>query len=111
VGYKADLQNLKTSHTSLREKLTKHLPPKDKKKKLPSLPNHLARLRQSFCLNTNTRTWCWRRNTRTTKTEILLFLNLEFFYVFVCLPPLPVDFFGFLFFFFFLCFVSFTIVS
>jgi hypothetical protein len=41
-----------------------------------------------------------------TKTEILLFLNLEFLFVclfcslFVCLPPLPVDFFGFLFFFF-----------
>jgi hypothetical protein len=25
-----------------------------KKKKLVSLPNHLARLRESFCLNTNT---------------------------------------------------------
>jgi hypothetical protein len=53
--------------------------------KLVRLPNHLARLRQSFCLNNNTRTWCRRSNTRTTKTEILLFLNLQFFSVFVCL--------------------------
>jgi hypothetical protein len=49
------------------------------------LHNHLAKLRQSFCLNTNTRTGCWRINTRTNKTEILLFLNLEFLCVFVCL--------------------------
>jgi hypothetical protein len=32
VGYRADLQNLRTSHTSLREKLTKQLPLKDRKK-------------------------------------------------------------------------------
>jgi hypothetical protein len=87
------------------------------------LPNNLAKLRQSFCLNTNTRTGYWKSNTRKTKTEILLLLNLEFFlYVclfsslFVCPQPLPVDFFGSLFFFFFffsffLCFVSSTIVS
>jgi hypothetical protein len=51
-----------------------------------SLPNHLARLRQSLCLNINTRTGCWRSNTRATKTETLLFLNLEFFgcCLFVC---------------------------
>jgi hypothetical protein len=75
------------------------------KNKLANLPNHLARLRQSFCLNTNTKTGCWRSNTRTTNTEILLFLNLECFYAFVCLfsslfgcpEPLSVDFFGFLF--------------
>jgi hypothetical protein len=67
-----------------------------------SLPNHLVRLRQSFCLNTSTRNGCWRSNTRTIKTEILLFLNMEFFYVFVCFvpccfsvcPPLPVHFFS-----------------
>jgi hypothetical protein len=84
VGYRADLQNLRTSHTSLREELTKQLLLNDRKKNLASLYNHLARLRQSFCLSTNTRTACWRCNTRTTKTEILLFLNIEFF-LSVCL--------------------------
>jgi hypothetical protein len=49
VGYRANLQNL-TTHTSLREELTKQLPLKDREK--------LARLRQSFCLKTNTRTEC-----------------------------------------------------
>jgi hypothetical protein len=52
---------------------------------LARLPNHLARLRQSFCLNTHTRAGCWRSNTRTTRTEILLFLNLELFCYFVSL--------------------------
>jgi hypothetical protein len=52
----SDLQNLRTSHTSLREELTKQLPLKDEKKKLVTLPNKLVRLRQSTCLNTNTRT-------------------------------------------------------
>jgi hypothetical protein len=33
VGYRADLQNLRTNHTSLREELTKQLPLKDRKKK------------------------------------------------------------------------------
>jgi hypothetical protein len=47
VGLRADLQNLKTSHTSLREELTKQLPLKDREK-LASLCNHLERLRQSF---------------------------------------------------------------
>jgi hypothetical protein len=32
VGYRADLQNLRTSHTSLREELTKQLPLKDRRK-------------------------------------------------------------------------------
>jgi hypothetical protein len=58
VNHRADLWNLRTSHTSLREDLTKHLLLKDREKKLVSLPKHLARLRQSFCLNTNTRTGC-----------------------------------------------------
>jgi hypothetical protein len=58
VDYRAVLWNLRTSHTSLREELTKQLPLKDRKKKLGSLPNHLARLRQSFSLNTNTRIGC-----------------------------------------------------
>jgi hypothetical protein len=58
VGHRDDLQNLGTSHTSLREELTKQLPLKDREKKLASLPNHLAKLRQSFCLNTNTGTKC-----------------------------------------------------
>jgi hypothetical protein len=49
VGHRADLRNLRTSHTSLREELTKQLLLKDGEKKLASLPNHLARLRQSFC--------------------------------------------------------------
>jgi hypothetical protein len=67
VGYGADLQNLRTTyncHTSLREKLNKQLLLKNRTKKKP-LPNHLMRLQQSFCLNTNTRTGCWRSNTRT----------------------------------------------
>jgi hypothetical protein len=43
-----------------------------KKKKHYSQANLLARLHQSFCLNTNTKTGCWRSNTRTkTKIEIL----------------------------------------
>jgi hypothetical protein len=59
VGHKTDFQNLRTRHTSLRKELTKQLPVKDrKKKKLENLSNHLARLRQSFCLNTNTGTGC-----------------------------------------------------
>jgi hypothetical protein len=59
VDYRAVLWNLRASHTSLREELTKQLPLKDRrKKKLASLPNHLARLRQSFSLNTNTRIGC-----------------------------------------------------
>jgi hypothetical protein len=60
VGYRADLQNLRTSHTSLREELTKQLPlkGKKKKKKLARLPNNLERLRQNLCLNTNARTGC-----------------------------------------------------
>jgi hypothetical protein len=32
VGHTADLWNLRTSHTSLREELTKQLPLKDRKK-------------------------------------------------------------------------------
>jgi hypothetical protein len=32
VGYRADLQNLRKSHTSLIEKLTKQLPLKDRRK-------------------------------------------------------------------------------
>jgi hypothetical protein len=54
VNHRADLWNLRTSHTSLREELTKQLPLKDDKKILLRFPNHLERLRQIFCLNTNT---------------------------------------------------------
>jgi hypothetical protein len=57
---------------------------RQEKKKLASLPNKLLRLRQIFCLNTNTRTECWKSNTRTTKNEIQLFLNLEFLFLCVC---------------------------
>jgi hypothetical protein len=32
VGYRADIQNLRTGHTSLREELTKQLPLKDRRK-------------------------------------------------------------------------------
>jgi hypothetical protein len=52
MGYRADIQNLRISHTSLREKLTKQ-PLKDrkkkkkKKKKLVRLTNYLKRLRAS----------------------------------------------------------------
>jgi hypothetical protein len=118
--------------TSLREELTKQLPLKDRgKKTLAKLPNnHLARIRQSLCLNTSTRTGCWMSNSRTTKPEILLFLNLESFcvviwlfvcfvsclFVCVCLSVSPcwVLWFYFLFVCFYFCFiffVSFTIVS
>jgi hypothetical protein len=56
VGYRADFQNLRTNHTSLRGELTKQLPLKEEK--LVRLPNHLARLRQCFSLNINTKTGC-----------------------------------------------------
>jgi hypothetical protein len=121
MGHAADLQNLRTNHTWLREELTKQLLLKDREKKLGSLPNHLARLRQSFCLNSNTRTGCWKSNTKTTKTEMLLFLNLEFFLcvcLFVLFPvclsttsPCWLLWFTFFFFSFFLYFVNFTIVK
>jgi hypothetical protein len=84
VGHRVDLRNLRTSHSSLREELTKQLLLKDRKENWRVLPNNLVRLWQSFCLNTNTRTRCWKSSSRTTKTEILLFLNLEF-YFFMCL--------------------------
>jgi hypothetical protein len=42
--------------TLLRQELTKQLPLKEEK--LVRLPNHLSRLKQSFCFNTNTRTGC-----------------------------------------------------
>jgi hypothetical protein len=47
VGYRADLQNLRTSHTSLREELTKQLLLKDQKKKKnwQNSPNNLTKLR------------------------------------------------------------------
>jgi hypothetical protein len=48
VGHSADLQNLRTNHTSLREELTKQLLLKDRGKKLVSFLNHLARLREIF---------------------------------------------------------------
>jgi hypothetical protein len=57
VGHRADFRNLKTSHTLLREEVTKQLPLKGRKK-LVRLPNNLARLRQRLCLNTNAKTRC-----------------------------------------------------
>jgi hypothetical protein len=58
VGHRAVLQNLRTNHTSLREELTQQLPLKDrKKKKLVSLPNHQARLRQSVLLKYEHQEW------------------------------------------------------
>jgi hypothetical protein len=38
VGHRADLQNLRTSPTSLREELTKQLLLKDRKKKISQSP-------------------------------------------------------------------------
>jgi hypothetical protein len=58
VNHRTDLWNLRTSHTSLREELTKLLLLKDGKKKLVSLPNHLVRIKQSFWLNMSTRAGC-----------------------------------------------------
>jgi hypothetical protein len=55
VNHRADLQNLRTSHTSQREELTKQLPQKDVKE-MASLSKDLVRLRHSFCLNINTKT-------------------------------------------------------
>jgi hypothetical protein len=55
VDHRADLWNPRTSHTLLREELTKQLPLKDRRK-TGKTPNYLVRLRQSLCLNTNTRT-------------------------------------------------------
>jgi hypothetical protein len=119
VGHRADLRNLRTSHTSLREELAKQLPLKDRKKtgKAPQPPGET---KTELLLKYQHQDWMLKSNTRTTKTEILFFQNLEFFLcicLFVlfpaCPPPLPVDFFGSLslFFFFFLCFISFTTVS
>jgi hypothetical protein len=60
MGYRADIQNLRISHTSLREKLTKQ-PLKDRKKKkkkkkkageTPQLPEET----KSLCLNTSIKT-------------------------------------------------------
>jgi hypothetical protein len=58
VGYRADLQNLRTKHnlnchTSVREELTKQLPLKEEK--MARLPKHLVKLRQSLYLNTKTK--------------------------------------------------------
>jgi hypothetical protein len=58
VNHRADLWNLRTSHTSLRKKLAKQLLLKDGKKNLASLPNNLVRLRQSICLKANTSFGC-----------------------------------------------------
>jgi hypothetical protein len=56
-GHRAVPQNLRRIHTSLRKELTKQLLLKDKKKKkLASLHNNLARLKQRFCLNTTIKT-------------------------------------------------------
>jgi hypothetical protein len=44
-GQRADLQKVRTSHTTLREELTTLLPLKDRKNKWAILPNHLLRLR------------------------------------------------------------------
>jgi hypothetical protein len=46
MGHRAHLQNLRTSHSSLREELTKQLLLINRKKKWAILPNHLVRLRQ-----------------------------------------------------------------
>jgi hypothetical protein len=50
-------------HTSLRKEMMKQLPLKHRIKK--TLPYHLVRLGQRFCLNTNTRAECWKNNTKT----------------------------------------------
>jgi hypothetical protein len=71
VGYRADLWNLRTTCKLKLPYLTEGgldqaaATERQKKKKKKILPNHLARLQYSFCLNTNTRIGCWRSNTRS----------------------------------------------
>jgi hypothetical protein len=51
VGCKAELQNLRTSPTSLREELTKQLPLKDrKKKKAGEFPQPLGETKSELLL-------------------------------------------------------------
>jgi hypothetical protein len=108
-------------HTSLR--VTKQLTLKDRGKK--TLPYHLVRLWQSFCLNTNTRTdaggvtpehklrlklycsWTWRVFCVYVCLFVCLLISPHWF-----LWGFVLVLFCFLFVWFFLfCFVSFTIVS
>jgi hypothetical protein len=57
VGYRADLWPLRTSHTSLREELTKQLPLKDRRKtgEAPQPPHET---KTELLLKYNTRTGC-----------------------------------------------------
>jgi hypothetical protein len=50
MGHRADLQNLRTNHISLREELTKQLPLKDRKKELVSLPQSLGETKRELLL-------------------------------------------------------------
>jgi hypothetical protein len=90
VNHRADLQNLRTSHTSLKEELTKQLPLEDRKKnwgrqkkKTDESPQPTGKIKTELLIKYQHQSSMIRSNTRTTKTEILLFLNPEFFYVFV----------------------------
>jgi hypothetical protein len=49
MGHRADLWNVETRITLLREELTKQLLLKDRKKNYGVSPKYLVRLRQSFC--------------------------------------------------------------
>jgi hypothetical protein len=57
VGRRADHQNLRTSHTSLREELSKQLPLKDRKKKLASPPQPSGKIKAELLLKYQHQDW------------------------------------------------------
>jgi hypothetical protein len=71
VDYRTDLLNLRTAGKLKLPHLTEEgadqvaTAERQEEKKHYLQANHLARLQQSFCLNTNTHTGCWKSNTRT----------------------------------------------
>jgi hypothetical protein len=68
VDYRDDLLNLRTAHklkmTHLIGGGVDQAAASERRKKHYPQTNHLTRLQQSFCINTNIRAGCWRSNTR-----------------------------------------------
>jgi hypothetical protein len=57
VGHRTDLRNLRTSHTSLREELTKQLSLKDRKKKTGEFPHQPADTKTELLLKYQHQDW------------------------------------------------------
>jgi hypothetical protein len=57
VNHTADLQNLRTSQTSLREELTKQLPLKDRKKKTGKSPQPPGETKTELLLKYQYQDW------------------------------------------------------